>query len=130
MHVFFHVSADPSAPGISVTQISLTAANIELTPPLVGTECLSGYRVEYDGVSRSTGTSTSVVIRDLELCFKEYHFTAFGVTPGHLNGTRSRSMSLGSGKRLIMYLLFLMIRSKPVPFLFCQYVAMVSTIAK
>ena len=83
---------------MTVTLENITAVNIVLTPPEYGAECLSEYIVEYDQFSRNIGTSTSTVISNLNLCLREHSFTAFGVTPGVPNGTRSVSVSRGSGK--------------------------------
>jgi len=91
-----HIIGSPSAPGITVTLENITAVSITLTPPEYGTECLSEYVIEYDEFSTSIGTSTSTVISDLDLCFRNHIFTAFGVTPGVPNGTRSVPVSRGS----------------------------------
>jgi len=90
----------PSAPGISVTleDIAAGSVNVQLTPPVYGRECLSEYIVQHDEFSITIGTSTSTVISNLDLCFQEHSFTAFGVAPGVPNGTRSVSVSRGSGK--------------------------------
>ena len=101
MIVCFSVGS-PSAPGISVTlgDIAAGSVNIQLTPPVYGRECLSEYIVQHDEFSITIGTSTSTVISNLDLCFQEHNFSAFGVTPGVPNGTRSILVNLGRGELL------------------------------
>lgn len=103
IYVFLSMSVgSPSAPGISVTlrDFASGSVNVQLTPPVYGRECLSEYVVEYDESYsyRMTGTRTSAVISNLDLCFQGHNFTAFGVTPGVPNGTRSISVNFGHGK--------------------------------